>query len=150
MLRWLARLSRPLLLLVGALPFLPLLLTSLLGPNAIAAVIEGWFSFQCHRDAARSLGALGHELPVCARCLGIYLGLGLGALVVRPRLGAVALKLVVGLAALVMLLDVLTELLGMRPESALLRLASGLFLAWPVAAQLVLSARAELERPALR
>lgn len=35
------------------------------------------FSFLCHQHTARSFWIDGHVLPVCQRCTGLYLGLGL-------------------------------------------------------------------------
>ena len=37
-------------------------------------------SLVCHQQPERSFHAAGHPLPVCARCLGLYLGGALGAL----------------------------------------------------------------------
>ncbi len=41
----------------------------------------------CHRIAARSLHLAGHQLPLCARCTGTYLGvlIGLGTFGLRRR-----------------------------------------------------------------
>jgi len=139
--RWLAVVVRPLLLLLGSLPILPELLSRVPGLATLGNAIEIWFSFQCHRDVSRSLSIWGKPFPVCARCLGIYWGLALGALLLRPRLTPKLLKLCVGSAMLVMLLDVLTEALQMRPESAPLRLVTGLLLSWPISAQLGLLAQ---------
>jgi uncharacterized membrane protein len=36
-------------------------------------------SFLCHQDPARSFQAFGAQLPVCARCTGLYLAVPLGA-----------------------------------------------------------------------
>ena len=87
-------------------------------------------------------------LPVCFRCFGIYAGLGLGALVLRPRLGVWPLRIWVGLAALGMILDVASEHWGLRPEWGPLRLATGVLLAYPVGVALVWSARGEPTDPA--
>ncbi len=82
----------------------------------------------------------GDLLPVCSRCAGIYVGLGLGAALLRPRLGVWPLRIWVGFAALVMILDVATETLGMRPELGSFRFTTGAFLSFPVAVAVVLSA----------
>ena len=113
------------------------------GLSLIGDGFAAWFDFQCHREPERSLSFLGQVLPVCSRCLGIYLGLGLGALILRPKLRLWPLRIWVGTAALVMVLDVATELLGMRPEWAPLRLITGLLLAYPVGAAVVRAARGE-------
>lgn len=141
------RVMRGALVFVGVSPFIPHLVEGVPVLGSVGVALEAWFSFQCQRDPARTFHFLGRLLPVCARCLGIYLGLGLGAAVLRPRLGVWPLRIWVGLAALAMLLDVWTETLGMRPPFAPLRLFTGLFLSYPVGAALVWSAR-ELGQPA--
>ncbi len=138
---WVPRLVRLALLLVGLSPFLPRLLERVPVLHAIGAALESWFAFQCHRDPTRSLLLLGRVLPVCSRCFAIYLGLGLGALVLRPRLALWPLRIWVALAALLMVLDVWTEALAMRPDSTPIRILTGLLLAYPVGAALVWAAR---------
>lgn len=137
------RVVRFALLFVGVAPFLPLLFEPIPVLRLLGHAVDSWFQFQCHREDLRSFHVLGHALPVCVRCFGIYVGLGLGALVLRPRLSTWPLRIWVGFAAVVMVLDVWTELLGMRPESAWLRLFTGVMLSYPVGAALVLSARGE-------
>lgn len=142
---WPGRVVRAVLVLIGLSPFFPLLFESLPVLRHVGAAFDAWFQFQCHREAARSLGVYGHLLPVCSRCFGIYAGLGLGAAILRPKLGVWPLRIWVGTAALVMILDVATEGLGMRPESAWLRVITGILLSYPVGAALVRAARAEPE-----
>ena len=138
---WVPRLTRIALLLVGVAPFLPRLFDGVPGISAIGRALESWFAFQCHRDPLRSFEAFGRVLPVCSRCFAIYAGLGLGALVLRPRLDAWPLRIWVAIAALMMILDVWTEALEMRPSWAALRIFSGLLLAYPVGGALVWAAR---------
>ncbi|MGE0325108.1 MAG: DUF2085 domain-containing protein [Polyangiaceae bacterium] len=107
----------------------------------LATPFEAWFSYQCHREPERSFALLGRFLPVCNRCLGIYLGLGLGALCMRPRLSVWPLRLWVGFAAAAMILDVWTEALAMRPPSSPVRLFTGILLAYPVAVAVVWTAK---------
>jgi uncharacterized membrane protein len=137
---------RALFIVIGVSPFLPLVLRGVPVLSALGDLFEAWFAFQCHREPWRSLSVFGHVLPVCSRCTGIYWGLGLGALVLRPRLGVWPLRIWVGLAALVMVLDVWTELLGMRPESAWLRVITGVLLAYPVGSAVVWACR-DLDLP---
>jgi len=40
------------------------------------SVIAHIFSFLCSQDASRSFAVAGHLLPVCQRCAGLYLGMG--------------------------------------------------------------------------
>ena len=132
---------RAVLILDGVGPFVPPLVTGIPGLELGGRLLEAWFGFQCHRDPARSLALLGHALPVCARCLGIYSGLGLGGLVAWPRLRAAALRIWVLGAALVMVLDVLAEGLGLHPEWRAVRIVTGVLLAYPVGTALVHAAR---------
>lgn len=139
--RWLYLATRALLLLIGFSPLLVWAVADVPSLHWIGVPFEAWFDYQCHRETARSIQLFGHYLPVCNRCLGIYLGLGLGALSMRPRLSVWPLRLWVGFAAAAMLLDVWTEALGMRPESAAIRLLTGLLLAYPVSVAVVWTAR---------
>lgn len=68
---------------------------------ASAARPEGWFLYQafgpfCHQQAGRSWHLQGYPLAVCARCLGVYTGLLLAALLgarFPARTSAIALVL---------------------------------------------------------
>jgi uncharacterized membrane protein len=100
-----------------------------------------WFAFQCHRDPTRSALLGTFPLAVCARCFGIYLGLGAGALILKPKLTAWPLRIWVASAALLMLLDVATERLGWRPAWDALRALTGVLLAYPVGAAIVSAVR---------
>lgn len=137
--RW-AAWARAALIAFGFSPLAAAALRDLPLFGRISDVADVWFTFQCQRDAARGLSFLP-ALPVCSRCFGIYLGLGLGAMLLRPELSPARLRLWVALAALAMGLDVATELFEMRPPSAALRFATGLFLAYPVGAALVRALR---------
>lgn len=133
--------ARAVLIVVGLSPFWVPLAQCVPGLGLFASAFDAWFGFQCHREPVRSLSVAGTLLSVCARCLGIYTGVALGALVMRPRLSPPWLRVTVGFALVVMLLDVVTEWLDMRPESSVVRLLTGLLLAWPISVQLVLALR---------
>jgi uncharacterized membrane protein len=90
---------------VAALWFVLLLAAPLL-PVPLAVSIYAIGSFICHQRPERSFWLAGVQLPVCARCLGIYAGLVAGAaaapaigLVRRPRL-PIVLSAVPALASL--------------------------------------------------
>jgi uncharacterized membrane protein len=119
------RAVRAALVVVGLTPFLPPLLERRV--PGVAAGLDAWFGFQCERDPVRMLGVGA----VCARCLGLYVGLGAGALVGRPRLRGRRLELWLAVAVLAMLFDVGTEWLGWRPAWAAVRLGTGLALGYP-------------------
>ncbi len=131
-----ARFTRGLLLTLGPLPFLP----ALLGRWAHVPPVSwlgAWFEFQCQQAPAR----LAPGAAVCTRCLGLYVGLALGALLLRPRLRPALMRVWVGFASLLMLLDVASEQLDLRGPHPLFRLLTGLLLAFPVGVALVLAAR---------
>jgi len=138
---WLGTAVRVLLIAAGLSPWLPALASVLPSLDPLASLLEVWFGFQCHRDPSRALTFGGLLLPVCARCFGIYAGLGWGALVLRPRLEPKFVRLWLGVSVIFMLLDVITELLEMRPPWPALRVLTGLLLAWPIGVALVENAR---------
>lgn len=95
-----------------------------------------WFDAHCQRDPLRTPWLLGVPLAVCARCSGIYFGLGGGALLRWPRLVPRALRLWVALAAALMLADVALERAGVHGAWTAARLLTGVLLAYPVGAGL--------------
>lgn len=131
-LRALRGLGFALLLSLGLWPLLPALSRAVPALAPLAATLEPWFDFHCERDPARSLSWGGTALAVCARCSGIYFGLGLGALLRRPQLSAARFRAWLIVAALLMLLDVASERLGLHGASSLVRLGTGLLLAYPL------------------
>lgn len=139
--RWLGTAVRALLIAIGLSPWLPALAAVLPSLEPLASLAEAWFGFQCHRDPTRALTFGGSQLPVCARCFGIYAGLGWGALVLRPRLEPKFVRLWLFASVVFMLLDVATELLEMRPAWPALRVLTGSLLAWPIGVALVQNAR---------
>jgi uncharacterized membrane protein len=121
-----ARVVRALLVAVGIAPFVPALAFRFASLAPFAHALDAWFAFQCERDPARMLGVGA----VCARCLGIYAGLGLGAALARPKLPPPWLELGLGAAVLALLSDVASEAFGWRGASAPLRLATGFLLGY--------------------
>ena len=129
--------------------FLPQLLADMGGLAWLGDGVDAWFALQCHREAGRSPQLLGSALSVCWRCFGIYVGLGLGALLLRPRLRPRALRIWLITAATLMVADVATEGLGLRPQWAPIRLLSGWLLAYPVGSAIVWAVRgqAQVQKP---
>ena len=128
---------RALLIFGGVAPFVPPLTEGVFGLEPVGHALDAWFAFQCHRDEARSFvfGA------VCMRCLGIYVGLALGALVARPELRPARQFVWIVVAAAALVADVLTEAAGLRPAWAPLRFATGLGLAYPAGISIVRALR---------
>jgi uncharacterized membrane protein len=126
-------------------PLLPLFTKYLPASAPLERAASLWFDLHCQRDPARTLSLFGVPLSVCARCSGIYFGLGAGALVRRPRLTPGALRLWVLVSAASMLLDVALEARGLHGPWASLRVLTGVLLSYPVGAGL---ANAALGTPA--
>ena len=93
-----------------------------------SALLEAVFSATCHRLPERSLVLNGVQMLVCSRCAGIYLGVLTGALLPGWRWVAHHSRLVAAAVALPMLVDVLTQDLGLRPSWHPARLATGWWL----------------------
>ena len=52
-------------------------------PPPLAASVYALGSFICHQRPDRSFAIAATQLPVCGRCLGIYAGAAVGAMVAR-------------------------------------------------------------------
>jgi uncharacterized membrane protein len=117
-------------------PLLPLVTHFYPACAPLERAVLPWFELHCERDPARTLRLLGVPLAVCARCTGIYFGLGLGAWLRRPALSPRALRFWVGVGAALMLLDVALEDRGVHGSWPALRLLTGILLAYPIGAGL--------------
>jgi uncharacterized membrane protein len=123
------------------LPLLVPLLENAAPTRAFGLVMRQLYGLQCHQRVARSFALGGGMMPVCARCLGIYLGLGLGALVDRPRLRPNPFKAWILIGIVLLSVDVATEVVGLRPANAWFRAATGAFLAYGIALAILGSVR---------
>lgn len=121
-----------LLALLSLSPLLSLLARYVPATALLERAALFWFELHCERDPARTLSLFGVPLLVCARCFGIYAGIGLGALLRFPALSAHATRLWVGVGAALMLLDVSAEDHGLHGSWPALRVLSGVLLAYPV------------------
>lgn len=107
-------------LLLGGVGLLPWIMA-----GSRSTLLEAVFGSTCHRLPERSLVLGGVQMLVCSRCAGIYLGLLCGALLPAGRwVARHSWPIVIGVA-LPMLLDVLTQDLGLRPSWHPARLATG-------------------------
>jgi uncharacterized membrane protein len=113
---------------VALAPFLPGWGAGVPGLGAVAELADRWFRFQCERDPSRTLPGAA----VCARCLGLYVGFGAGGTLGLPRLSVRAVEVWITCAVVLLLLDVSSEALLLRPPSAALRVATGILLAYPI------------------
>src|ERR1700733_14202800 len=122
----------PLAILALGLTLAPLAAPLLAGTHPLTALlIRNFFSQLCHQDPGRSFLLGGAPVAVCARCLGIYWGVAVGALV-RLRM---ARRLLVG-ALVLNLLDVATGVLHWHGNLPVFRFFLGLLLGVGVGAVL--------------
>ena len=122
----------PVLLTTG---WVALLVAAPVLPGLAAAVVYGVGSFICHQLPERSFHFAGFQLPVCARCLGIYVGVSVGVTYVwmqaagRRMVPALQPRTARGLGALAAtptLLTVALEATGVWSPSNLTRAIAGL------------------------
>jgi uncharacterized membrane protein len=123
-----------LVVLSVGLTLAPLAAPLLAGTHPLTALlIRSFFSQLCHQDPDRSFLFGGAPVAVCVRCLGIYWGVAMGALV-RLRMARWLLVLAVGLN----LVDVATGVLHWHGNAPLVRFFVGLMLGVGVGAVLSL------------
>ncbi|APR77088.1 Hypothetical protein A7982_02435 [Minicystis rosea] len=102
------------------------------GPALLHAMVDLPFALLCHRIPERVISILGVPMPLCSRCLGIWMGLSISAALAWPALPLRALRIVVPAAALFMLAEVVTQDLGLHPVFHPTRILSGLLLSVPI------------------
>lgn len=108
------------------------------GMDVVSLVVRDFFRAVCHQSPERSFRFSGQPWAVCARCSGIYAGLGLGALM-RVE-GTIARKILLAFSIL-NAADVAVEIMGFHGNLPWLRLALGAGLG--IAASALLSSREE-------
>ena len=103
-------------------------------PVPLSAAMYSIGSLICHQRPERSFWLTGVQLPVCARCIGIYAGVVLGA-GAAPFLGRVRRpRLWIVLSTLPAVLSLLTEWAGMARPSNGLRATTGVVAGCVIAA----------------
>jgi uncharacterized membrane protein len=86
-------------------------------------------SLICHQRPERSFHLAGMQMPVCARCFGLYLSGAIGLLIAwigRVRLPSHAVKIIVGIAAMPIAITVALEIIGAITTSNIARMSTGL------------------------
>jgi len=131
---------------LGLLVTMPLVATHAYGDvAALSDVVYFVGSFVCHQQPDRSFHIDGGQMPVCARCSGLYLGAGIGVVLAGlrartlrqvSRQASPVLRWVVLAAAVPMGLSVVAEVVGAVPSGGVLRAASavplGVAVTWVV------------------
>src|SRR5271165_1666100 len=116
------RVRLKLAILAVALALAPLAAPLLAANHPLTALlIRNFFSSLCHQDPTRSFVVDGSPVAVCVRCLGIYWGAGVGALL-RLRM---ARPLLVG-ALVLNVVDVTTGVLGWHGNMPITRFFLGM------------------------
>ena len=137
---------------VLATGWVAVLIAAPLLPGWAGATVYGIGSFVCHQIPERSFHLVGFQLPVCARCLGIYLGAAAGTVVVwlrvisgrrRISIAPVTARRLAVAAAIPTLVTVALELAGIWYPSNATRALAGLPLGVMIAL-VVMSALATL------
>lgn len=134
--------------LIALAAFVPWALLSVLGPTPLAVGISDqvfwFFSVFCHQLPWRSLFFDGVQMPVCARCVSIYMATAIGLIFFRLKgFGDREFRMNWILLALLFVptgIDGLTQLFGWRESTNALRLVTGVpyglgyayILAWSV------------------
>lgn len=125
-----------------ALVWLVLLTATPVGPTALATLTYSIGAFLCHQIPERSFHLGEFQLPVCARCLGIYAGFAAGAcaqVLTFPKasmnwpLTAASARRVFVVSALPTALTLVLEWSRAWPGSNILRAIAGLALGVGVA-----------------
>ena len=121
-------------------------------PGWAGAILYGIGSFICHQIPERSFHLAGFQLPVCARCLGIYAGAAVVAAFVVTRWrssedplrsSSAARRRLAIVAAIPTLVTVVLEMAGVWSPSNLTRAVAGVPLGG-IVAFVVVSALATL------
>jgi len=123
-----------------------LILTAPLLPTTISASVYAIGSLVCHQLPERSFHLGGFQLPVCARCVGLYSGAAIGALatvVMRPVGVPRRARQILVLGALPTVITIALEIAGLWPTTNIVRAVAGFPLGL-VAALVVTTAPATL------
>jgi uncharacterized membrane protein len=130
--------------------WLALLVAAPLLPVPLAAVMYTLGSRICHQRPERSFHLFAAQLPVCARCLGIYGGAAAGSIAaltarIRARVFMMTPRMLLVCGALPTALTVVAEWSGAAAPSNAARAAAGLPLGCVVALMVAQGAARRLE-----
>ena len=137
----LPRVTRAGFIVVGVLPWILPFARALLPLGRAGELLDLFFLPMCHRLPERTLALAGVSMPLCSRCAGIFAGLALGSLIQRPRVEIARFRILVAGAGALMLLDVVTQDLGLHPVWHATRIATGLLFGYALAAACLLAMR---------
>ena len=108
------------------------------------------FTPVCHLKPERTLALAGVLMPLCSRCAGIFAGFVTAGLLPEPRFRVLACLGYGFLASVLMVVDVVTQDLGMHPVWHPMRLATGVVWGHVCALGILAIARDHLGKPRRR
>lgn len=144
---WFFHAARASFVTAGALPWVLPALRAFLPMGPIGLLLDAMFVPVCHRRLERTLVFWDVPMPLCSRCAGIAAGLALGAIVAWPSPSLRATRITLVCATFAMLLDVVTQDLGVHPAWHPTRIATGLFFGYSFAIGLFSAIRREWLAP---
>ncbi len=101
-----------------------------IGLEGVSTGVYKSYASVCHQRAERSFFIFGEKMAVCARCFGIYAGFLVGTVAYALYRKLENKKMpdykVVLLALLPLAIDGITQLLGFRESTNMLRLVTGM------------------------
>jgi uncharacterized membrane protein len=118
-------LARAAMFVVGISPFVVTLTHTAFGRAGDA--LDEAFVFVCHRLPERTLSLAGTLMPICSRCAGIFAGVAIAALLGSLGLSQRAWRRGTMLASALMVIDVVTQDVGLHAPNHVTRLATGIF-----------------------
>ena len=126
------------LLAVAAVGWLAVLILAPVLPVPVAGVLYALGSRICHQRPERSFHLVAAQLPVCARCAGIYGGAAIGLLLtlsasIRERLVPFSPRMLLAAGGLPTLLTLILEWSGAWAGANTVRAAAGVTLGAAVA-----------------
>jgi uncharacterized membrane protein len=137
----LPRVTRVGFIVLGVLPWILPIARAKLPLGRAGELLDLFFAPMCHRIPARTLYFDGVPMPLCSRCAGIFAGLALGALIMRPRFELARWRIIVGVSTALMIADVVTQDLGVHPIWHVTRVVTGLLFGYAIGAACLLAMR---------
>ena len=85
------------------------------------------FRMMCHGIERRCLTMFGVPMPICARCTAIYIGLiaGITLFMLLPLIEERLMRMTLYVATVPMLIDGVTQAIGLRESTNALRIGTG-------------------------
>ncbi|MDC3979970.1 DUF2085 domain-containing protein [Polyangium jinanense] len=135
-----------LLCFVGAAPFLAPFARRVTSRET-GELLYLLFAPVCHLKPERTLVLAGVLMPLCSRCAGIFAGFVTAGMFPRPRWSVRACLGYGFVASVIMLVDVVTQDLGLRPLYHPARLLTGVLWGHVFALGILAIAREHVTRP---